>query len=169
MSFDDVLDLASAVLVLIGAFLSFAAGLGLLRFSDLIMRMHAQTKPQIFGLLCILLGIAIQQTNAGTVLFLVPIMFFQMLTTPVAAATLARGGYRNWHFPKDELHVDALASAIELAERERAEGEQVDAGELEADAAGVEQPEAGMDDAAAADANDGGAAGRAVGRAHPES
>lgn len=113
------LDVVSTGFVLAGAFLSLAAGLGLRRFSDLLMRMHAQTKPQVFGLMCILIGIAIEQTDVATILFLVPIMFFQMLTTPVAAATLARGGYRNWHFPHEELHVDALASAIELAERER--------------------------------------------------
>ena len=109
--------------LLVGALLSLAAGLGLLRFSDLLMRMHAQTKPQIFGLMCILLGIALQQTSWPVVLILVPIMFFQMLTTPVAAATLARGGYRNRHFPREDLYVDALASAIELAERERDDGE----------------------------------------------
>lgn len=114
-----MLDAVSALFVLVGALLSLAAGLGLLRFSDLLMRMHAQTKPQIFGLLCILVGIALQQTHLPTVLFLVPVMFFQMLTTPVAAATLARGGYRNRHFPHEHLYVDALASAIELAERER--------------------------------------------------
>lgn len=118
-----VFDAVSALFVLVGAVLSFAAGLGLLRFSDLLMRMHAQTKPQIFGLMCILIAIALQQSSAPIVLFLVPIMFFQMLTTPVAAATLARGGYRNRHFPHEHLHVDALASAIELAERERDEQE----------------------------------------------
>ena len=115
----DWLDLVSAVFVAVGAFMSLAAGIGLLRFGDLLMRMHAQTKPQIFGLMCILIGLAVQQTEAATVLFLVPIMFFQMLTTPVAATTLARGGYRNRHFPHEELHVDALAAAIERAERER--------------------------------------------------
>lgn len=120
MTLPDVLDVASGVLLVIGALLSLAAGIGLLRFNDLLMRMHAQTKPQIAGLMFILVALALQQTHVPTILFLVPIMFFQMLTTPVAAATLARGGYRNRHFPHDHLHVDALASAIELAERERA-------------------------------------------------
>lgn len=116
MNLATALDLVSALLVLIGSLLSLAAGIGLLRFNDLLMRMHAQTKPQIFGLLCILIAIALQQTELPTVLFLVPIMFFQMLTTPVAAAALARGGYRNRHFPRERLHVDELAAAIELAE-----------------------------------------------------
>lgn len=126
MTLAEALDLVSGVLVLVGAVLSLSAGLGLLRFGDLIMRMHAQTKPQIFGLMCILVGIALQQQDLPTILFLLPIMFFQLLTTPVAAATLARGGYRNWHFPNDELYVDSLASAIELAERERAESDVTD-------------------------------------------
>ena len=142
-----VLDAVSALFVLVGAVLSLAAGLGLLRFGDLLTRMHAQTKPQIFGLLCILIGIALQTTDVPTVLFLVPIMFFQMLTTPVAAATLARGGYRNRHFPHEGLHVDALASAIELAERERDD---------DAEAAG--EPSGAAADEASADAHGEGSA-----------
>ncbi|MGO2110162.1 MAG: monovalent cation/H(+) antiporter subunit G [Pseudoclavibacter sp.] len=125
MTLEQSLDLASALLVLVGALLSFAAGLGLMRFSDLLMRMHAQTKPQVFGLLCILLGFALQQTSVSTILFLLPIVFFQMITTPVAAATLARGGYRNEHFPREDLFVDDLASAVDAAEREHAEEERV--------------------------------------------
>ncbi|KAB1659531.1 monovalent cation/H(+) antiporter subunit G [Pseudoclavibacter chungangensis] len=133
MSLDEILDVVSGVLLIIGALLSLAAGIGLMRFSDLLTRMHAQTKPQIAGLLFILVALGIQQTELPTILFLVPIMFFQMLTTPVAAATLARGGYRNRHFPHDELHVDALAAAIDLAEQEQRQQDDLEREERDAD------------------------------------
>ena len=45
-----VADVASAVCLLGGAFLAFAAGVGVLRFPDLLARMHAGTKPQVLGL-----------------------------------------------------------------------------------------------------------------------
>ena len=46
MTAADVLDLLGALLVLLGCFLCFAAALGLLRFPDVVSRMHAATKPQ---------------------------------------------------------------------------------------------------------------------------
>ena len=46
-----VADVASAVCLLGGAFLAFAAGVGVLRFPDLLARMHAGTKPQVLGLI----------------------------------------------------------------------------------------------------------------------
>ncbi|MDO5052668.1 MAG: monovalent cation/H(+) antiporter subunit G [Pseudoclavibacter sp.] len=120
MSTDLLLDVASAVLLLLGAAMSLAAGLGLLRFRDLISRMHAQSKPQIAGLLFILIGIALQHPQWRIVLFLAPIMFFTMLTAPVAAGMLARSGYRNRHFRHEDLLVDELLPVVEGIDERRA-------------------------------------------------
>ena len=43
MSWNAVADVASTVCLLGGAFLAFAAGVGVLRFPDLLARMHAGT------------------------------------------------------------------------------------------------------------------------------
>ena len=51
VSLADVLDLLGAALVLLGCFLCFAAALGILRFPDVVSRMHAATKPQTLGLI----------------------------------------------------------------------------------------------------------------------
>src|SRR3712207_7091206 len=45
-----VADVLASVCLLGGAFLAFAAGVGVLRFPDLLSRMHAGTKPQTLGL-----------------------------------------------------------------------------------------------------------------------
>ena len=39
-----------------GALLGLAAGIGVLRFPDALSRMHAATKPQVLGVLLLLLG-----------------------------------------------------------------------------------------------------------------
>src|SRR5690606_39268734 len=51
---DTVLDAAAAVCLVLGALMSLAAAIGLVRFPDLLTRMHAGTKPQVFGLLLLL-------------------------------------------------------------------------------------------------------------------
>lgn len=117
MSVNDWLDLGTAVLILLGAFLSLSAGIGLLRFPDMIARLHAQSKPQAAGLLFILIGLALQQTNWGTVLFIFPILLFQFITTPAAGIVLARGGYRSKHYENVPLYVDELEAEVARAQR----------------------------------------------------
>ena len=46
MNPDTVIDAVSAVFMVTGALMSLAAAIGLLRFPDLMSRMHAATKPQ---------------------------------------------------------------------------------------------------------------------------
>lgn len=141
MSGNTWLDLATIILVLAGAFLSFTAGLGLLRFPDMIARLHAQSKPQAAGLLFILVGLALQQTDAWTIVFLVPIVVFQFLTTPAAGMVLARGGYRSRHFEHVELRIDELEDEVKRAQRaeeEEAAREQVPIAD---DAADAPEPE----------------------------
>ena len=55
-----VADWLGAVCLVAGALLSLAAGIGVLRFPDALSRMHAATKPQVLGVLLMLLGIALR-------------------------------------------------------------------------------------------------------------
>ena len=116
-------DALTLVCVVIGAVFAFAAGLGILRFRDLLGRLHAQSKPQTAGLIFMLVGLALQHPQWPLVLSLVPVIVFQFLTTPAAAIVLARGGYRTKHADRDGLYLDELAADVELAEAEaQAEG-----------------------------------------------
>ncbi|WP_349357886.1 monovalent cation/H(+) antiporter subunit G [Salinibacterium sp. G-O1] len=118
---DDVLDLLAAVLLLLGAFLSMAAGVGLVRFPDALSRLHAATKPQILGLIFILAAIALSSRSWSTLLVLAPILVFQMLTSPISAHMVARAGYRTGNFRSDLMHVDDLEEVVERATRESAD------------------------------------------------
>lgn len=111
-----VADVASAVCLLGGAFLAFAAGVGVLRFPDLLARMHAGTKPQVLGLALVLIGLALRLRSGGAVWALVLVAVFQMLTAPVAAHMVGRAGYRTGKVRSDLLVVDELTSDQEKAQ-----------------------------------------------------
>ena len=111
-----VADVASAACLLGGAFLAFAAGVGVLRFPDLLARMHAGTKPQVLGLALVLIGLALRLRSGGAVWALILVAVFQMLTAPVAAHMVGRAGYRTGKVRSDLLVVDELTSDQERAQ-----------------------------------------------------
>ena len=88
------LDIASAFCLLSGAFLALIAAIGIARFNNLFSRMHAATKPQVLGLLLILLGIGLRMEAWSDLGLLVLVAVFQLLTAPVAAHMLGRAVYR---------------------------------------------------------------------------
>ncbi|KQR20240.1 hypothetical protein ASF79_11795 [Agreia sp. Leaf335] len=120
MTVDDWFELAASVCLLIGALLSLAAGVGLLRFPDALSRMHAATKPQIAGLAFILLAVGLDQRNWATVSTLFLVMLFQMLTAPVAAHMIGRAVYRTRHLRRELLLTDELADVVDRASHDLA-------------------------------------------------
>ena len=64
---DSAADVIAMACLLLGAFLCLTAGLGLLRFPDVLSRMHAGTKPQAVGVLLIMVGSAIRLTGSSVV------------------------------------------------------------------------------------------------------
>ncbi|TBN56044.1 Na+/H+ antiporter subunit G [Glaciihabitans arcticus] len=123
MTLDDALDLAAAVCLLLGAFLTLAAGIGLLRFPDALSRLHAATKPQILGLLFVVTAVALDSRSWTTLLALIPVLLFQMFTAPISAHMVGRAGYRTSNFKPGTLLVDELEEAVDRAsEDEKAEG-----------------------------------------------
>ncbi len=103
-------DALAVVLLLFGAFLCLTAGLGLLRFPDVLTRMHAGTKPQVLGVLLIMVGAAIRLQGWSATWMLLLVAVFQMLTAPVSAHMISRVAYRRRHVRRDRLLVDELKS-----------------------------------------------------------
>jgi multicomponent Na+:H+ antiporter subunit G len=87
---DDIGD----VVILVGAFWSLMGGIGLLRLPDVLTRMHAATKPQVLGLLMMLLGVALRLRTADDITTLILVGLFQTWTVPVAAHMVARAARR---------------------------------------------------------------------------
>jgi multicomponent Na+:H+ antiporter subunit G len=111
----DVLDLLGAFLVLVGCFLCFAAALGLLRFPDVISRMHAATKPQTLGLIVLAGGVELSLRTWAAFGTLDLIAALQLATAPVSAHLVGRTVYRTDQVRHDLLARDDLATDLERA------------------------------------------------------
>lgn len=85
-----IADVAAGILMLSGVALTVLAALGLLRFPDVLTRMHAQSKPAVLGLLLILVGTGLALRSWAMVGPLLLVATFQMLTAPVGSHMLAR-------------------------------------------------------------------------------
>ena len=151
MTLDSVLDLVAAVCLLLGAFLAFAAGVGVIRFPDALSRLHAATKPQILGLVFIVVAIALTARSWTTLLALVPVLLFQMLTAPIAAHMVGRAAYRTDNFRRDLSIVDDLEEAIDRATKELAEQAAAEAAEQAAAEGETESAAEGEAESAAED------------------
>ncbi len=101
-------DVVAVVLLLLGTFLCLTAGLGLVRFPDVLTRMHAGTKPQVLGVLLIMVGGAIRLQGWSATWMLLLVAAFQLLTAPVSAHMISRVAYRRRHVRRDLLLVDEL-------------------------------------------------------------
>jgi len=108
MSWSTVADWAAAILLFAGALLTLAAGVGVLRFPDLLSRMHAGTKPQVLGLVLVLSAEALRARSLPVLGMLLVVVIFQFLTVPVAAHMVGRAGYRTDQIRRDLLVVDEL-------------------------------------------------------------
>lgn len=89
-----VWDLVAALCLLLGAYFSFSAGVGVLRFDDLFSRMHVVAKPQVLGLLLLLTGLALRLQDHTSIIMLVLVAVFQLMTAPVAAHMVGRAALR---------------------------------------------------------------------------
>ncbi|GAA1689923.1 hypothetical protein GCM10009792_07480 [Microcella alkalica] len=113
----SILDSAAGVLLVGGALLSLAAAVGLVRFPDALSRLHAATKPQILGLVLVVVALALSQRSWSALLLLTPVIVLQMLTAPISAHMVGRAGYRTGDFDASTLVVDELAADVADAGR----------------------------------------------------
>ncbi|GAC1449550.1 MAG: monovalent cation/H(+) antiporter subunit G [Pseudarthrobacter sp.] len=112
---DNVIDTVTAVFLVAGALLSLAAAVGLLRFPDLLSRMHAATKPQVLGLFLLLAAIGLQMRTWWVWPVLLVAWIFQLLTVPVSAHMVGRAGYRTKHMHRELLSSDDLEAVVQKA------------------------------------------------------
>lgn len=110
-----LLDVVASVLLLGGGVLALGAGVGLIRFPDLLARMHTATKPQVLGLIMVLIGLGLRLRTGHVIWMLVLVVMFQLLTAPVAAHMVARAGYRTGKVDPSTLVVDELTRDLAAA------------------------------------------------------
>jgi multicomponent Na+:H+ antiporter subunit G len=106
-----IADVVAIGCLLAGALLCLTAGVGLVRFPDVLSRMHAGTKPQVLGVLLVMVGGAIRLQGLAATWMLLLVAAFQLLTAPVSAHMISRVAYRRRHVRRDLLLVDELRDA----------------------------------------------------------
>lgn len=109
---DSWLDVIAAVLLVLGTLLSAVAGFGLLRYPDVLSRMHAATKPQVLGLFLALTGMGLALKTWAVVPVLIVAWLMQLVTAPVSAHLVGRATYRSHHLDPAHIAVDDLARVI---------------------------------------------------------
>lgn len=110
-------DVAAAACLVLGVLLSLIAAIGILRFPDVLTRMHSATKPQVLGLLLVLLGLALRLRDASSLGLLALVALFQLVTSPIASHMVGRASFRVGQVRPDLLVVDELSDVLPRKER----------------------------------------------------
>lgn len=107
---EAIMDILGALVLAAGALFSLAAGVGLVRFPDPVTRMHAATKPAVFGLLLVLAGVALVLRDPKVATLLTVAVIMQVLTAPVSGHLVSRNAHRSGEWDADGAVVDELAA-----------------------------------------------------------
>ncbi|MCR9139023.1 MAG: monovalent cation/H(+) antiporter subunit G [Alphaproteobacteria bacterium] len=90
---DTLVTLIVAAMVVIGAFFTLVAALGLLRLPDVYTRMHAASKAGTLGSGVLLIALGVQSGDTGTLTRSLAGVAFFLLTAPISAHLLAKASY----------------------------------------------------------------------------
>lgn len=103
-------------LALVGAALTLLAAIGVVRFPDVLARMHALTKASTVGVALALLGGAVTLDHPNDVTTLLLAAALQLLTLPVAANLMSRSTYLAQGIASHVDGVDELADHLAAEE-----------------------------------------------------
>ena len=109
----NVFDVITAALVLGGSTLALTAAIGVVRFPDTLTRMHAASKPQVLGLLLVLVGAAIRLRGNVDVGMVILTGLFTVITAPVVANRVGQLAYREQNIREDLLTKDEMSELTE--------------------------------------------------------
>ncbi|MBS3981714.1 MAG: monovalent cation/H(+) antiporter subunit G [Rhodobacteraceae bacterium] len=105
-------EIVMATLILLGSLFCLAAGIGVLRLPDVLIRMHASTKAGTLGAGLVLSAVAVFFGDTGTITRAVSGILFLLLTAPVAAHMIGRAAFKAgvplWKTKVDEGVIEKL-------------------------------------------------------------
>ncbi len=91
----STVDVIASVALVLGALMSLLAGIAVLRFPDTMSRIHAATKPQVLGIMLLMLGVGLKLASPAVIGMLLLIIVLQFVTAPVSAHLTVRVAYRD--------------------------------------------------------------------------
>lgn len=104
-----MVEILTAVLILMGCILCIIAAIGMLRLQDTLIRMHAATKAGTLGTGLVFASVALWHGDVGVVLKAFLGLIFLFLTAPVAAHLIGRAAYRSGIALSSATWIDQLA------------------------------------------------------------
>lgn len=105
-----VLQYIAGTAMLLGAFFSLLAAIGILRLPDLYTRMHAASKVGAMGSGLMFLAISVVALDSAVLLRAIVGFVFILLTTPVSAHLLARAAILSGYRPASVTSINELDS-----------------------------------------------------------
>lgn len=105
----DIYEILVGIVLVIGAVFSLIASIGIIRFKDVYMRMHAASKAGTLGSGLMLIALAIHAHEIDVITRAAAGVVFFLLTAPVAAHLLAKAAYEVGYRPCADTKLDALA------------------------------------------------------------
>ena len=86
-------EIIISVLLLSAAVVVLLAAIGVLRMPDLPTRMHATTKSGVLAIIFIMLAVGLYFARIDIAARVLAIIFFTLVTAPIAAHAIGRAGY----------------------------------------------------------------------------
>lgn len=106
----------ASALFIAGSLLTFIAAVGLVRFPDVLARMHGVTKPGTLGIVLLMSGLALSFQDWQVAWKVVLVVLFQLITSPVSAHMIGRATVRTKKLASDLLVVDELSQDLARAD-----------------------------------------------------
>ena len=91
---DTLIQVSSALFLLVGSFLCISGGVGILRFPDLFTRMHAVGVTETLATTMILIGLIIHNPDFMVDIKLIIILLMSFFISPTASHALASAAMR---------------------------------------------------------------------------
>lgn len=108
----SAMDIVGLVLMGGGVILSIVSVIGLNRFSNVLMRMHAASKTQMLGLLAILAGAALIAGSWAIAGMLLVVVLIQMASVTVGSTMVGRAAFRRGFVRGAQYAVDDLTPRL---------------------------------------------------------
>ena len=137
-----MIDIVIAVLSTIGALAIFFASLGILRMPDFYLRLSVTVKAATLGVGLLLLCAAILFPDISVSTKAIAIIFFLIITSPIAAHMIGRASYFTGTPLWEKTIVDELAGMYDKETHELKNTEEIDMAELCGD---IDEPQSDKD------------------------
>lgn len=96
------MNVVAGSFLIAGALFTMIGGIGVVRFNDVMSRMHAAAKAPTLGLILAGIGAAIEIGTGAAIAALILVVSLQLATSPVASHVLGRAAYRSLDVSLDD-------------------------------------------------------------------